>query len=121
MVRGNEQRKLLFEFDSIVQKLGGGGGAQHDEALRLAGIYHNLLRFWAETDLRQDVIVRVSIADVRPRHHEGEMHHVVIELVGEVVDIELQIHLVGDGVFGHGVEGDVAGRLLDRRAGLGIA
>jgi PKHD-type hydroxylase len=48
MVRGNEQRELLFELDNIVQKLGGAGSGQHDEALRLAGIYHNLLRFWAD-------------------------------------------------------------------------
>ena len=49
MVRDNEQRALLYEVDSLVQKLGGAGSAQHDEALRLAGVYHNLLRFWADT------------------------------------------------------------------------
>ena len=49
MVRDNEKRALLFEMDSIVQKLGGAGSAQHDEALRLAGVYHNLLRFWADS------------------------------------------------------------------------
>ena len=49
MVRGNEQRALLYEIDSIVQKLGGAGEAQHEEALRLAGVYHNLLRFWADS------------------------------------------------------------------------
>jgi PKHD-type hydroxylase len=49
MVRDNEQRAVLFEVDSIVQKLGGAGGAQHDEALKLAGVYHNLLRFWADS------------------------------------------------------------------------
>ena len=49
MVRNNEQRALLYELDAIVQKLGGAGSAQHDEALRLAGIYHNLLRFWADS------------------------------------------------------------------------
>ena len=48
MVRDNERRAMLYELDSIVQKLGGAGSAQHDEALRLAGIYHNLLRFWAD-------------------------------------------------------------------------
>lgn len=48
MVRDNERRALLYELDSIVQKLGGAGSAQHQEALRLAGVYHNLLRFWAE-------------------------------------------------------------------------
>ena len=49
MVRDNEKRALLYEMDSIVQKLGGAGSAQHDEALRLAGVYHNLLRFWADS------------------------------------------------------------------------
>ena len=49
MVRGNEQRALLYELDGVVQRLGGGGAALHDEALRLAGVYHNLLRFWSDT------------------------------------------------------------------------
>jgi PKHD-type hydroxylase len=49
MVRGNEQRALLYELDCVVQTLGGSGVARHDEALRLAGIYHNLLRFWSDT------------------------------------------------------------------------
>jgi PKHD-type hydroxylase len=49
MVRDNERRALLYELDSIVQKLGGAGSAQHDEALRLAGVYHNLIRFWADS------------------------------------------------------------------------
>jgi PKHD-type hydroxylase len=49
MVRDNEQRALLHEIDSIVQTLGGQGGARHDEALRLAGVYHNLLRQWADS------------------------------------------------------------------------
>ena len=49
LVRGNEQRALLHELDGIVQKLGGEGDARHEEALRLAGVYHNLLRFWTDT------------------------------------------------------------------------
>src|SRR5215472_8125131 len=49
MVRGNEQRALLYELDCVVQALGGVGAERHDEALRLAGIYHNLLRFWSDT------------------------------------------------------------------------
>ena len=49
MVRANEQRALLYELDGVVQSLGGGGAERHDEALRLAGIYHNLLRFWSDT------------------------------------------------------------------------
>lgn len=49
MIRGNEQRALLYEIDTIVQRLGAAGSAQHAEALRLAGVYHNLLRFWADS------------------------------------------------------------------------
>jgi PKHD-type hydroxylase len=49
LVRGNEQRALLHELDSVVQILGGAGAGRHDEALRLAGVYHNLLRFWSDT------------------------------------------------------------------------
>jgi PKHD-type hydroxylase len=48
MVRDNEQRAMLYEIDSLVQKLGGLGEASHAEAVRLAGVYHNLLRFWAD-------------------------------------------------------------------------
>ena len=48
MVRGNEQRAQLYELDRVVQGLGA-SAQHHDEALRLAGIYHNLLRFWSDT------------------------------------------------------------------------
>jgi len=49
MVRDNEQRALLYELDAVIQRLGGAGSEQHEEAVRLAGIYHNLLRLWADT------------------------------------------------------------------------
>jgi PKHD-type hydroxylase len=49
MVRDNEKRALLYELDCVVQILGGAGATQHDEAVRLAGVYHNLLRFWADS------------------------------------------------------------------------
>lgn len=49
MVRAGEQRALLYELDGVVQKLGASGTALHDEALRLAGVYHNLLRLWSDT------------------------------------------------------------------------
>lgn len=49
MVRGNEQRALLYELDCVVQTLGGSGAEHHEEAVRLAGVYHNLLRFWSDT------------------------------------------------------------------------
>jgi len=40
---------LLYELDAVIQRLGGAGSEQHEEAVRLAGIYHNLLRLWADT------------------------------------------------------------------------
>jgi PKHD-type hydroxylase len=45
-VRGTEQRTLLYDLDRVVQELG--ATAAHEHSVRLAGIYHNLLRFWAE-------------------------------------------------------------------------
>ena len=46
-VRDNEKRSLLHELDGIVQELG--ATEAHDQSVRLAGIYHNLLRFWADS------------------------------------------------------------------------
>ena len=46
-VRINEQRALLYELDSVVQALG--ATTAHQESVRLAGIYHNLVRFWADS------------------------------------------------------------------------
>lgn len=48
IVRDNERRALLYDLDGVVQALGGASSA-HREAVRLAGIYHNLLRFWADS------------------------------------------------------------------------
>jgi PKHD-type hydroxylase len=48
MVRGDAKRSLLYELDGVVQTLGG-ADSSHKEAVRLAGIYHNLLRFWADS------------------------------------------------------------------------
>lgn len=47
MVRDNEQRRLLFEMDSSIETLRR-GGADSAAVLRLTGVYHNLLRQWAE-------------------------------------------------------------------------
>jgi PKHD-type hydroxylase len=49
MVRGDAQRTLLFELDTAIQRL----AANQDEAVQasvvqLTGVYHNLLRQWAE-------------------------------------------------------------------------
>lgn len=48
MVRGGEQRQLLFEMDMALLKLRRAG--EDDPALvQLTGTYHNLLRMWADT------------------------------------------------------------------------
>ena len=48
MVRDGGRRAILFDLDNALQQLGR-TGADHDACVRLAGIYHNLLRQWAET------------------------------------------------------------------------
>jgi PKHD-type hydroxylase len=48
MVRDDSRREILFELDSTIQQLGH-AGADHDACVRLAGVYHNLLRQWADT------------------------------------------------------------------------
>jgi len=48
MVRGQEQRRLLFEMDMALLALRQRHG-ETDEAIRLTGTYHNLLRMWAST------------------------------------------------------------------------
>jgi PKHD-type hydroxylase len=48
LVRDDGQRRLLFELDASIQRLGA-TGADADAVLQLTGIYHNLLRRWAET------------------------------------------------------------------------
>lgn len=48
MVRGGEQRQLLFEMDMALLKLRQRG--EDDPAVvQLTGTYHNLLRMWADT------------------------------------------------------------------------
>ncbi len=47
MVRDDGERTLLFDLDMAIQRLG--GGTQEDSpALQLTGVYHNLLRRWAD-------------------------------------------------------------------------
>jgi PKHD-type hydroxylase len=48
MVRDETQRGILFDFDNALQELGR-SGADHDACVRLAGVYHNLLRRWADS------------------------------------------------------------------------
>lgn len=48
LVRSSEQRSLLFDLDQSIQALGSARGTQDQEVRRLSGIYHNLLRQWAD-------------------------------------------------------------------------
>jgi PKHD-type hydroxylase len=48
MVRDAVRRELLFDLDRTLQQLGA-VSTNHDPCVRLAGIYHNLLRQWADT------------------------------------------------------------------------
>jgi PKHD-type hydroxylase len=48
MVREDHKRALLLELDRAVQKVAG-GAQSHETATDLAGVYHNLLRLWADT------------------------------------------------------------------------
>jgi PKHD-type hydroxylase len=47
MVRDDGERTLLFDLDSAIQLLGQ-GQPDHPVAVPLTGVYHNLLRRWAE-------------------------------------------------------------------------
>ena len=48
LVRDDSRRRLLFELDTSIQALTR-SGADADVLLQLTGVYHNLLRQWAET------------------------------------------------------------------------
>ncbi len=47
MIRDDSRRRLLFEMDTSIETLRR-TGADNDAVLQLTGIYHNLLRSWAE-------------------------------------------------------------------------
>ncbi len=52
MIRQDSQRALLFDLDTAIQRLAGSTDAEHDDVktttVQLTGVYHNLLRQWAE-------------------------------------------------------------------------
>jgi PKHD-type hydroxylase len=48
LVRDDSQRQLLFELDASIQALTQ-ADADRNAVLQLTGVYHNLLRRWAET------------------------------------------------------------------------
>ena len=45
MIRDDAERTLLFDLDLGIQRL---NGDNHPAAVQLTGVYHNLLRRWAE-------------------------------------------------------------------------
>ncbi len=47
MIRGDTQRALLFDMDIAIQRFGA-DMATHPSVVSLTGVYHNLLRQWAE-------------------------------------------------------------------------
>jgi len=47
MVRDDGARTLLFDLDTAIQRLSG-DVPDHAAILQLTGVYHNLLRRWAE-------------------------------------------------------------------------
>lgn len=48
LVRSDAQRRLLYELDTTLLKLRARDG-ESDEAVRLTGTYHNLLRMWGDS------------------------------------------------------------------------
>ena len=48
MVRDTGERDLLFDLDKVVQSLAGQKGQGDADVIRLTGLYHNLLRRWAD-------------------------------------------------------------------------
>ena len=48
MVREDSARSLLFDLDQTIQQLSGERGVEDPACVRLTGIYHNLIRHWAD-------------------------------------------------------------------------
>jgi len=49
MVRSDEQRRLLYEMDRHLMRLRSTVGEDEPAVIGLTGLYHNLLRAWADT------------------------------------------------------------------------
>ena len=48
MIRDPQARSMIFDLDTAIQGVAGRLGRDDPEAVRLTGIYHNLIRYWAE-------------------------------------------------------------------------
>jgi PKHD-type hydroxylase len=49
MVRDDGARSILFDLDRAIQSIAGERGHDDREVIRLTGVYHNLLRRWADS------------------------------------------------------------------------
>jgi len=47
-VRDDAARQMLFDLDSSIQALASTLGHEDAQVIRLTGVYHNLLRRWAD-------------------------------------------------------------------------
>ena len=48
MVRDDSARQILFDLDSSIQAVAADRGQDDPAIIKLTGVYHNLLRRWAE-------------------------------------------------------------------------
>jgi PKHD-type hydroxylase len=48
MIRDAQKREMLFDLDQSIQSVSASLGSNAPDVVRLTGIYHNLLRQWAE-------------------------------------------------------------------------
>lgn len=48
MIKDEGERTLLFDMDQSIQRLASGRGQKDAEVIMLTGIYHNLIRRWAD-------------------------------------------------------------------------
>jgi PKHD-type hydroxylase len=48
MIRDAHARSLIFDLDTAIQALAARLGRDDPETVKLTGIYHNLIRYWAE-------------------------------------------------------------------------
>ena len=49
MVRDDGARAILFDLDRSIQAVAADRGHDDGEVVRLTGVYHNLLRRWADS------------------------------------------------------------------------
>lgn len=49
MVRSDQNRSILFDLDQTIQDMAASSGSDDPSVVRLTGIYHNLIRTWADT------------------------------------------------------------------------